>query len=98
MSQKLWQFCSTCQPPCNVSPPLAMQARRVRRRPFGLLLLLLPCARAPTVCDYQVDDIISFNFMNELEIERGALKYDVSMASINIGFGASGVSSIDGAC
>ena len=66
-------------------------------RPLGRLLLLAAActlATAPLACDYQAD-VVQFPAADGYMLDKGQVVYDVQMLSINVGFGASGVSSID---
>ena len=61
------------------------------------LLLFQLCAtlsRAALVCDYQAE-VVSFSYLSSVEIERSGITYNMQMDSLNVGFGTSGVDSID---
>lgn len=67
------------------------------RIPLMRLLLFQFCAllgHAALVCDYQAE-VTSFSYLSSVEIERSGTNFVVQMDSLNVGFGTSGVSSID---
>ena len=46
------------------------------------------------MCDYQAE-VVSFSYLSSFEIERTGGTFAVQMDSLNVGFGTSGVDSID---
>ena len=70
----------------------------MRRRPPLVMWLILIAAThrvaAPVVCDYQAE-IREFNFLDKTVVDQDGSLFDVTMDSINIGFGTSGVNTID---
>ena len=60
-----------------------------------LLLALAGLARADMACDYPVSDVVRFTTAETISVEFAGAAFDVSMTSINVGFGTSAISSID---
>lgn len=68
--------------------------------PAWLLHLLLLTARikpaaAPVACEYQLSSTVRFLASDGYTVTRGTTQYEVTTTSLNVGFGSSGVSTID---
>jgi hypothetical protein len=66
--------------------------------PRLLLLLLLSCAPVwsqQQACDYQLEQTVRFRAADGFTLTRGTASYEITTTSLNVGFGASGVSTID---